>query len=89
MPAGTRAFVLAQIERDTRNRPTELPIATITAIAPGGGTDSQTLVTVDYQGASLALPHMDHYTPAVGARVALAKIGGVWTILGRPIGHPA
>jgi hypothetical protein len=48
VPTGTRAFVLAQIERDTRNRPT-------------------------------ALQH----------RVALAKVGGVWTILGRPIGHPA
>jgi hypothetical protein len=65
MPAGTRAFVLAQIERDTRNRPTELPIATITAIAPGGGTDAQTLVTVDYQeparssSPSALQPHMD------------------------------
>jgi hypothetical protein len=89
MPAGTRAFVLAQIERDARNRPTQLPTATVTAIAPGGGTDGQTLVTVDYDGASLALPHMDYYTPALQHRVALAKIGGVWTILGRPIGHPA
>jgi hypothetical protein len=89
MPSGTRAFVLGQLDRANRDRPTELPIATITAITAGGGTDLQSLVTVDYDGGSLALPHMDYYTPAVGARVALAKVGGVWTILGRPIGHPA
>jgi hypothetical protein len=89
MPAGTRAFVLGQIERDTRNRPMELPIATVTAITAGAGADGQSLVEVDYNGARLELPHMDYYTPAVNARVALAKVGGVWTILGRPIGHPA
>jgi hypothetical protein len=89
MPTGTRAFVLGQIERAARQKPTEQPMATITAIAPGGGTDGQSLVTVDFDGSSIPLPHMDSYTPTVGARVGLVKWGGVWTIIGRPIGHPA
>lgn len=66
----------------------ELPKATVTAVTPGGASDGNALVTVDYLGSTLQFGYLSSYTPAVGHVVALGRIGGNWTILGRPIGHP-
>lgn len=65
------------------------PTAQITAITVGGGTDGQDLVTVLYLGATLKFPHLDSYTPVVGHMVVLDRVGGSWTIIGRPVGFPA
>lgn len=65
------------------------PTATVIAVAAGGGTDGQDLATVDHDGAELELPHMAHYTPVVGDVVVLIRVGGSWTILGRPVGFPS
>lgn len=78
MSSGADRFTRAQMERQV-DVP-ELPTATVTSIGPP--------VTVDYLGASLQLPHMEHYTPSVGHVVVLVRVGGIWTILGRPVGHP-
>lgn len=88
MPKGTRQFALQQLERAAEENPGELPQATVTTVTAGGATDGNALVTVNYLGSSLQLPYMAHYTPVVNHRVALARIGGIWTIFGRPIGFP-
>lgn len=87
MVSGARRLALQQMER--RDDAPELPQATVTAVTVGGGTDGQDLVTVDYLGSSLQLPHLDSYSPAVADRVVIVRVGGLLTILGRPVGFPA
>lgn len=87
MTTGAQRFALQQLNARGPELP-DWPRALVTAITVGGGTDGQSLVTVDYRGAELDFPHMDHYTPVVGHVVALARVDGVWTIFGRPIGFP-
>lgn len=88
MASGARRFALQQLDRVAADVP-DLPLAEVTAIDPTGGTDAEALVTVLYLGAELDLPHLAHYTPTVGDKVALARYGGVWTIIGRPVGFPS
>jgi hypothetical protein len=66
----------------------DLPVATVTAITVGGGTDGLDLVTVNWNGSPLDLPHLNTYTPVVGDRVVLLRVGGLPTIIGRPVGFP-
>lgn len=80
-------FALQQLDRAAAAMP-DAPIATVTGIASGAGTDGADVVTVTYLGASLQFAHMAHYTPAVGHVVTLKRVGGNWVIDGRPIGHP-
>jgi hypothetical protein len=88
MASGAQRFALQQLDRAAAENPGELPLATVTTVTAGGATDSNALVTVNYLGGSLQLPYMAHYTPVVNHRVALARVGDIWTILGRPIGFP-
>lgn len=87
MASGADRLVRQQLDRKAADMP-DWPTATVTAITVGGGSDGQDLVTVNYLGASLKFPHMAHYTPVVGHVVALIRIGGNWTIAGRPVGFP-
>ena len=64
------------------------PRAKVTAVTAGGGTDSNSLVTVVYKGATLKLPHFPFYTPAVGHNVVLIRVEGQWHVLGNPVGFP-
>lgn len=87
MSKGADRLVQQQLNQRVAALP-EWPTARVHAIAPAGGTDGQALVTVDYLGSLLKLPHMDHYTPVVGHVVVLANVNGLPTIVGRPIGFP-
>lgn len=87
MPSGLQRFARQQLERLAPSVP-EFPVAVVTAITTGGGTDGADLVTVNYKGASLKFSHLSNYTPAVNHVVILARSGGNWVILGRPIGFP-
>ena len=87
MASGADRLVRQQLDRKAAELP-DWPTAVVTDISVGGGSDGQDLVTVNYLGSSLDLPHMAHYTPAVGHVVALVRIGGNWTIHGRPVGFP-
>lgn len=87
MSSATRRLALQQLDRTTPVP--EMPLATVTAVAAAGAPDGNALVTVNYLGASLQFPHIDSYTPVVGHRVGLIRMGGTWTIFGRPIGFPA
>lgn len=87
MATGRQRFALQQLERAAAGLP-DWPVAEVTAITVGGGTDGNALVTVDYQGATLKVPFLLHYTPVVGHVVALGRSGGNWIILGRPGGFP-
>ena len=84
---GSARFVRQALDRAAAKMP-DLPIATVTAIAAGAGTDGQSVVTVTYMGASLQFPHMAHYTPVVGDVVALVRVSGQWVIDGKPVGFP-
>lgn len=84
---GAHRLALQQLDARAADVP-DKPTAEVTAITPGGGSDGQDLVTVLYLGAALQFPHMDHYTPVVGHMVVLDRVGGSWTIVGRPIGFP-
>ena len=64
------------------------PVAKVTAVTTGGGTDGNSLVTVVYKGATLRLPHFPFYTPAVGHKVVLIRVEGQWHVLGNPVGFP-
>lgn len=66
----------------------DLPVATVAALTPGASADGVALVTVTYLGAQLPATYLAHYTPVVGDRVAVARVGGLLTILGRPVGFP-
>lgn len=87
MRSGAQRLALQQLNARAAEMP-ELPTATVTAVATTGSTDGAALVTVDYLGASLQLPHLENYTPVVGHEVVLIRVGGLWTILGRPVGFP-
>lgn len=89
MASGGRRFVLQQLDQQSAANPSELPLAVVKSVVAGGAADSNALVTVTYMGTDLALPYFSHYTPVVGHKVGLVKYGGVWTIIGRPIGFPA
>lgn len=82
------AHRLAMQQLNARGDGDPWPTATVTAVTAGGGADGEDLVTVTYLGAELNLPHMDHYTPVVEHVVALVRIGGLWTVFGRPVGFP-
>jgi hypothetical protein len=84
---GTRRFALQMLDRAAGDQP-EWPMGTITAIAPSAASDGNTLVSVNYRGVSIQVPYLAHYTPVVGHAVVLARVGGHWTIVGRPVGHP-
>lgn len=86
MSSGLDRLVRLQLDR-VADVP-DWPEAVVKSIAVGGGTDGLDLVTVSYQGATLALPHYAHYTPAVGHVVTLIRAGGTWRIFGRSIGFP-
>lgn len=88
MPTGAQRLALQQLDRAAVDHPLEMPLATVTTVAAGGGTDGNALVTVNYLDASLQLPYLSQYTPVVNHRVALARVGGIWTIVGRPVGFP-
>lgn len=88
MASGARRFALQQLDRFAEDNPGELPLADITTVTAGGATDGNALVTVNYLGAALQLPYLSQYTPVVNHRVALGRVGGIWTILGRPVGFP-
>lgn len=85
--SGAARFVRQQLDRAAARIP-DLPIATVTAIATGAGTDNRDVVTVNYLGSSLPFPHMAHYTPVVGDVVCLVRVSGQWVIDGKPIGFP-
>lgn len=94
MPSGERRLQqhLTQV-RQQQKAPAmpdipEFPTGRVTAITAGASTDHLNLVTVRYRGADLKLPYLTHYTPVVGDVVALARIGGNPTIIGRPGGFP-
>lgn len=87
MPSGTQRFARQLLDQQAAGMP-EQPRATVTAVAAGGGTDGQALVTVDYAGASLDLPHKASYTPVVGHIVVLARAGGTWIVDDRLVGFP-
>jgi hypothetical protein len=87
MPDGRRRLAAHLLKPHTADIP-DWPVATVTAITVGGGTDGLDLVTVNYAGSSLKLSHFTHYTPAVGHVVALGRSGGSWIILGRLGGFP-
>jgi len=90
MPSNVQRFAQQQreqLERAAQRMP-EKPIATVTVVTAGGGTDGQTLVTVSYNGASLALPHKASYTPVVGHIVVLDRAGGQWIVDDRLVGFP-
>jgi hypothetical protein len=54
--------------------------AKVTAVGPP--------VTVSWQGDSYSFPHLAAYTPAVDDIVAMARYGGSWLILGKPVDFP-
>lgn len=87
MTSGADRLARQQLDRKAAQMP-DWPTAVVTAIDVAGGWDGQDLVTVDYFGSSQTFPHMAHYTPVVGHVVALIRIGGSWTIAGRPVGFP-
>lgn len=87
MTSGARRLALQQLDARGPGVP-DLPRATVVTVAAGAGSDGESLVTVDYLGARLDLPHMAHYTPLVDDVVALIRVGGIWTIFGRPVGFP-
>lgn len=90
MPSNVQRFAQQQREQlaHAAKQIPEKPIATVTAVATGAGTDGQTLVTVSYAGASLALPHKASYTPVVGHIVVLDRAGGQWIVDDRLVGFP-
>lgn len=88
MRSGAHRLALQQLNSRAADLP-DLPTAEVTAITVAGGTDGGDLVTVTYDGADLQLPHMSTYTPVVGHLVVLVRVGGSWTILGRPVGFPS
>ena len=87
MRPGARRLALQQLNARIPDVP-DKPTAVVIAITTAGGRDGFDLVTVNYLGAELDLPHMAHYTPAVGHVVVLERVGGSWTIAGRPVGFP-
>lgn len=87
MPSGAQKLAAQLLDRTAKGIP-DWPLAQITAITAGGGTDGNSLVTVNYKGASLELPHMPYYTPVVGHVVVLHRAGGQWIVAGNPIGFP-
>lgn len=54
--------------------------AKVTAVGPP--------VTVSWQGGSYSFPHLAAYTPVVNDLVAMARYGGSWLILGKPVDFP-
>jgi hypothetical protein len=89
MPSGAQRFTRQQIDKAlTPPPPADLPVATVTAVTAGGGTDGQALATVNYLGSAQQLAHLLTYTPAVNDQVLLARAGGTWIILGRLGGFP-
>jgi hypothetical protein len=66
----------------------DLPPATVIDVTPNASDDGVALVTVDYLGAELPVAYVAQYTPVVGDRVLVLKVGGLLTILGRPVGFP-
>lgn len=89
MASNAHRFAVQQLERAAAQPTVEMPMATVTAVTAAGAEDGNALVTVDYLGAALQFPYLDSYTPVVGHRVALIRLGGIWTIFGRPVGFPA
>ena len=87
MATGRRKLAQTLLAQAATDVP-EWPIATVTYVQTGGGTDGIDLVTVRYAGADLQFPHMRHYTPVVGDVVALGRWGGQWHIIGAPAGFP-
>jgi hypothetical protein len=75
---GVSRFAQQMLDRAAADLP-ELPTATVTAYTAG------LRATVNYQGATLQLKHLSTYTPVVGHVVVLARSGGNWLILGRPV----
>jgi len=63
-------------------------VGTVTDVAPGAAADSNALVTVTWRGASVQVPYGDHYTPAVGHVVLMARYGPQLAIVCRLIGTP-
>lgn len=84
---GQRKLALAALDQRAATVP-DLPVAEVTGVAVGAGTDGQDVVTVKYLGAYLQFSRLLTYTPVVGHVVALGRVGGNWTILGRPGGFP-
>lgn len=66
----------------------ELPSATVKRVQPNASKDGVALVTIDYFGAELPATYVSQYTPTVGDRVTVARVGGLIQILGRPVGFP-
>lgn len=87
MTSGADRLVRQQLDRRVADLP-DWPTAVVTAVTAGGGTDGQDLVTVNYLGSIQKLPHLDTYTPVIGHVVALARVNGLPTVIGRPIGFP-
>lgn len=87
MSEGSRRFALQLLDRAADGLP-EWPMAAVVTVQPGAASDGLALVRVNYRGALIQLPYMAHYTPVVGHNVVLARVGGEWTIVGRPVGHP-
>lgn len=81
----TRKMAAKLLDRQAATVP-DLPLATVTAVQPGAGTDGLDLVTVRYAGGDLQFPYMRHYTPVIGDVVALGRWGGQWHIVGCPGG---
>lgn len=91
MPSGRERLARLFIDRHTSQAEAAQaggPIAVVTAVTTGGGTDGVDLVTVTHDGATRQYPHLLQYTPVVGHVVALGRWGGTWIILGRPGGFP-
>lgn len=86
--ADVRARFTAMLLDRAADEAAELPSATVVAVTPGAAADGNALVTVRYLGADLKLPYMAHYTPGVGHKVTLGRVGGTWVIFGRVIGFP-
>lgn len=90
MPTGAQRFAKQQLQQHATAATAipNLPLAQVTAVTAGGGTDGNSLVTVSYNGASLALPHLAQYTPVVNDVVVLIRAGGQWIAAGKAVGFP-
>lgn len=71
------------------DRPTGAFYSTVLAVTPGGASDGNALITVDWRGGSyLAAGYDAAYTPAVGHRIKCVVIADQIHIDGRVIGQP-
>lgn len=74
----------------TASTPSTTPwaVGTIATVTAGAATDGNALVVVDYQGAQVRAAYGAHYTPVVGHRVLMARVGPQLAIICRLIGTP-